>query len=108
MMLRYLGVPIDGPSYLFGDNGSAVTSSTVPESQLGKRHHALSYHYVREAIASSMVLFYHIPGEINPADLLSKHWAHHTVWPQLKAIFFWRGDTAELFIEESQSKAGEQ
>ena len=108
MTLRYLGVPIDGPSYLFGDNGSVVTSSTVPESQLGKRHHALSYHYVREAIASSMVLFYHIPGEINPADLLSKHWAHHTVWPQLKAIFFWRGDTAELFIEEPQSEAGEQ
>ena len=27
MTLRYLGVPIDGPSYLFGDNGSVVTRS---------------------------------------------------------------------------------
>ena len=107
--LRYLGVPIDGPSYLFGDNGSVVTSSTIPDSQLGKRHHALSYHYVREAIASEMLAFYHIPGEINPADVLSKHWGHLQVWPQVKAILFWMGDTAVLFeSEELSSKVGEQ
>ena len=107
--LRYLGVPIDGPSYLFGDNGSVVTSSTIPDSQLGKRHHALSYHYVREAIASEMIAFHHCPGEINPSDILSKHWGHQQVWPQLKAVLFWMGDTAVLFDEEAlKSKAGEQ
>ena len=95
--LRYLGVPIDGPSYLFGDNGSVVTSSTFPDSQLGKRHHALSYHFVREAIASEMLAFHHIPGEINPSDVLSKHWGHVQVWPTLKAILFWIGNTAALF-----------
>ena len=107
--LRYLGVPIDGPSYLFGDNGSVVTSSTIPDSQLGKRHHALSYHYVREAIASEMIAFHHCPGEINPSDILSKHWGHQQVWPQLKAVLFWMGDTAVLFDEEAlKSKVGEQ
>jgi len=107
--LRYLGVPIDGPAYLFGDNGSVVTSSTIPDSQLGKRHHALSYHFVREAVASEMLAFYHIPGEINPSDILSKHWGSIQVWPQIKAILFWMGDTAELFDgEEPSSKVGEQ
>ena len=34
--LRYLGVPVDGPSRMFGDNGSVVTSSTIPHSPLKK------------------------------------------------------------------------
>ena len=50
--LRYLGVPIKTKSYLFGDNRSVVTSSTLPQSTLGKRHNILGYHRVREAIAS--------------------------------------------------------
>jgi hypothetical protein len=75
-MLRYLGVPVDDTSYMFGDNRSVVTTSTMPDSQLGSRQLALSYHYVIEAGASGMVKFYHIPGEINPSDMLSKHWGN--------------------------------
>ena len=30
----------------------------------------------------------------NPADILSKHWEFATVWPMLKPILFWRGETA--------------
>ena len=29
-----------------------------------------------------------------PADILSKHWEFATVWPMLKPILFWRGETA--------------
>jgi len=96
LTLRYLGVPIHGPTHLFGDNQSVVTSGTVPHSQLSKRHHGLSYHYTREAIASGAISFQHIPGEINPADVLSKHWGHAQVWHLLRPILFWKGDTAEL------------
>ena len=49
--LRYLGIPIKTKSYLFGDNRSVVTSSTLPHSMLGKRYNILAYHQVREAIA---------------------------------------------------------
>ena len=56
--LRYLGVPIKTKSYLFGDNRSVVTSSTLPHSTLGKRHNLFAYHQVREAIASE-ILAYH-------------------------------------------------
>jgi hypothetical protein len=101
--LRYLGVPVQGPSRLFGDNGSVVTSSTVPHSPLKKRHHALSYHYVREAVAAGVVDFHHIPGEMNAADILSKHWAYSKIWPTLRPVLFWRGDTAEL-LEDKYTK----
>ena len=95
--LRYLGVPVDDTSYMFGDNGSIVTSSTMPDSQLNRRHLALSYHYVREAIASGMVAFYHMPGEINPSDVLSKHWGYTELWSRIKALLFCPGDTARMF-----------
>ena len=46
MTLLYLGVPVVEKSYLFGDNQSVVTSSTVPHSSLNKQHNALLYHRV--------------------------------------------------------------
>ena len=94
--LRYLGVPVRDKSYMFGDNKSVTISCTVPQSPLEKRHHALSYHRVREAIAAGYVAYYHIDGDKNPADILSKHWAFVKIWPMLKALLFWRGDTNEI------------
>ena len=59
--LRYLGVPIKSKAYMFGDNKSVVTSSTVPHSLLSKRHNILSYHRVREAIAAKILVTGVIP-----------------------------------------------
>ena len=102
--LQYLGVNLDGCSYLFGDNQSVVTSGTVPHSQLSKRHQALAYHYTREAVASKMVAFHHIGGDQNPADILSKHWAHHSVYPMLRPLLFYQGDTIDLLEEQAATK----
>ena len=76
LTLRYLGVEIKGSTKLFGDNGSVVTSASGPDSPLRKRHQALAYHYTCEAIAARAVDFRHIPGHLNPADILSKHWGY--------------------------------
>ena len=92
--LRYLGVPIRDKSYMFGDNRSVVTSSTIPNSTISKRHLLASYHRVREAIAAKFISFHWKDGKSNPADILSKHWEFATVWPLLKPILFWRGETA--------------
>jgi hypothetical protein len=93
--LRYLGIPIAGKSYMFGDNESVVKSSSYMESKLHKRHNALSYHRVREAIAAGFVRFYHIDGTRNPADIVSKHWGYQVVWPILRLFLFWEGDTMD-------------
>ena len=103
--LRYLGVPIRESSYLFGDNKTVVDSGSLPHAKLHKRDTMLSYHRVREAIASGMVKFYHIPGEINPADILSKHWGYQQIWKQLQPLLFWQGDTRELFDKKHRKEA---
>ena len=56
--LRYLGVPIMTKAYMFGDNKSVVTISTIPQSILNKRHNLLSYHREREAIAAEILEFH--------------------------------------------------
>ena len=94
--LRYLGVHVEGPSYMFGDNKTVVDTASVPAGKLHKRHNALAYHKTRYAIAADIIRFYHISGETNPADILSKHWDYASVWSQLKPLLFWIGDTAEL------------
>jgi hypothetical protein len=57
---------------MFGNNESVVDSSMGLHAKLHKRHTMLSFHRVREAIASGRVGFYFIPGVINPADILKQ------------------------------------
>ena len=92
--LRYLGVPIRDKSYMFGDNRSVVSSSTIRNSTISKRLHLASYHRVREAIAAKYISFHWKDRKSNPADILSKHWEFATVCPMLQPILFWRGETA--------------
>jgi hypothetical protein len=72
--LRYLEVPVREKNYMCGDNKSVDDSSMGLHTKLHKRHTMLSFHRGREAMASDIVGFYFIPGELNPANILSKHW----------------------------------
>ena len=103
LTLMYLGVPLNEKVHMFGDNKSVVTSSTMPQSKLNKRHTALAYHRVREAVASKMLSFNHIPGTSNPADILSKHWSNHKIWGMLQPLLFWEGNTLDLHSQEGEN-----
>ncbi len=93
--LRSFGVPLEKEAWLFGDNKSVVTSSTIPHSTLSKRWNALSYHKVREAVAGGWLRFEFIPGTENPADILTKPlpWANLRVFAE--PLLFWKGDTSD-------------
>jgi len=91
--LRYLGVPLRTVSCMFDDNQSVMTSSTLPHSALSKRHNALAYHRVREAVAAGIIRFTHIDRRYNPADILSKHPGFQQFWPTLQPLLFWYGNT---------------
>jgi len=93
--LQYMGVSVK-KAVIFGNNKSVVISSTVPHSRLNKRHMALSYHCVREAIATKIMEFHHIDGDINPADMLSKFAGYQQFWPLLRTLLFYgrKGDVA--------------
>ena len=54
MTLRYLGVPVEEKTFMFGDNKPVVDGSMTPHAQLHKRHTALAFHRVREAVASKL------------------------------------------------------
>ena len=71
--LRFLGVPVKTKIFMLGDSRSVVDSSMTPHAKIHKRHVALSFHRVREAIAAKIIGYYFIPGEINPSNILSKH-----------------------------------
>jgi hypothetical protein len=101
--LRYMGVPVEGPTMVFGDNESVINTVSVPHGKLTKRHNALSFHRVCEAVAAGITVLHYIPGSQNPADLLSKHWDWNSAWPLLKPLMFaqWEGDSADC---EDQGK----
>ena len=105
--LRYLGVPIKGKAYMFGDNQSVITSSTIPHSQLSKRHNALSYHRVREAIVAKIINFVHIMGENNPADILSKHCGFPQLWPHVQPLLFWHGPPGDSHGDDEKGVSEE-
>jgi hypothetical protein len=49
--LRMMGVAIDGPTYIYGDNMSVVHNTQRSESVLKKKSNAICYHAVRESAA---------------------------------------------------------
>ena len=91
--LRAYGVPLDGPAWLFGDNKSVITQSTIPHSKLSKRWNALSYHRVREAVSAGIVRFHYLESKENPSDVLTKPLDYNTAWPHIETLLFRFGDT---------------
>ena len=70
--LRMMGVPISGPTYVFGDNMSVIHNTQRPESCLKKKSNSICYHAVRESVASGESLTGHVPSKENPADIATK------------------------------------
>jgi hypothetical protein len=70
--LRMFGIPIDGPTDVMCDNQSVVTSSSVPESTLSKKHNSICYHRVREACAQDTIRVAKEDTGTNLADLFTK------------------------------------
>jgi hypothetical protein len=71
-MLRSLGVALDGLALTLGDDMSVVLNTTVSSSLSKKKHNAIAYHRVREAIAARMMRFAQIKSEDNVSDVLTK------------------------------------
>lgn len=76
-MLRCLGIPVSRPTKLYGDNKGSIQSANIPDGELKKKHIAISYHYVREAIAAKIVDVIHIFSHENFADICTKALPKH-------------------------------
>ncbi len=74
--LRYkicmMGIPLSGPTYIYGDNKSQMTTSSRPELTLKKLSNSICYHAIRESVAMGETLLTHIRTGENQADFLTK------------------------------------
>ena len=70
--LRMMGVPINCPTYAYGDNMSVIHNTQRPESMLKKKSNSICYHAVRESVAMNEILTGHISTHENPADIATK------------------------------------
>jgi hypothetical protein len=71
-LLRSLGVALDGPALMLGDNMSVVLNTVVPSSVLKKKHNRIEYHCVRDAIAARIMRFAYIKSEENVSYVLTR------------------------------------
>ncbi len=70
--LRMMGIPVEGPAYIFGDNKSVLANTMNPGSMLKKKCAAIAYHLIREGVARKEWITAWISTHDNIADLLTK------------------------------------
>jgi hypothetical protein len=67
-----MGIPVEGPAYIEGDNQSVLANTTIPDSILKKKSQSIAYHLVREGSARGEWITSYINTHDNLADLLTK------------------------------------
>jgi hypothetical protein len=70
--LRMMGIPVNGPAYILGDNQSVLANTSIPDSTLKKKSQSIAYHFVREGVARDEWRTAYVNTHENPADLLTK------------------------------------
>ena len=70
--LRMFGVPLDGPTNMYCDNEAVFKNASNPTSMLRKKHHSISYHRCREAVAAGTVRVAKEGTKTNLADIFTK------------------------------------
>jgi hypothetical protein len=71
--LSLMGIPLDGPSWKFGDNKSVITSSPSTQYTLNKQQIPLSYHCVRKYIATKFLYLLHVFGKMTKLICFQNH-----------------------------------
>jgi hypothetical protein len=94
-MLRCLGcnIPADRScaTKVFNDNFSVIQNCQNPAADFSKKHVAISYHVVREAVAAGIIEPYWIKGGNNLSDILTKQIPKPKFMEHCKYIF-WQPD----------------
>ena len=72
-----MGIPVEGPTCIHGDNQSVLAYTTIPDSTLKKKSQSIAYHFVRDRAARDEWRTSYVNTHENEADLLTKHLPHH-------------------------------
>ena len=71
-MLRSLGVMVDKPTKLYGNNKAVYYSIAAKEGLCKKRHTSIAFHKLREAAAARIIRPYHVSSGENTSNFLTK------------------------------------
>ena len=74
--LRMMGIPVEFPTFTFGDNRSVLVNSAKPHSSLKKKSSSIAFHFVREGVAKDEWRVAYINTNLNCADLGTKSLPH--------------------------------
>jgi hypothetical protein len=70
--LQMMGITVNEPTFVFGDNQSVLANTTAPASTLKKKSNTIACHFVREGCAHDEWQTAFINTNDNIADLLTK------------------------------------
>ena len=70
--LRMMGIPVEQPTYVFGDNQSVLSNTSIPHSKLKKKSSSIAFHFVREGVAKSEWRTTYINTNDNTSGMLTK------------------------------------
>ena len=74
--LRMMGIPVEGPAYIHGDNQSVLCNTSRPDSTLKKKSQSIAFHFLREGVARDEWRTAYVNTHYNEADLLTKVLPH--------------------------------
>jgi len=70
--LRMVGIPVNLPTFIFGDNRSVLINSSKPHSSLKKKSSSIAFHFVREGVAKDEWRVAYLNTKLNCADMATK------------------------------------
>ena len=74
--LRMMGIPVEGPTCIYGDNQSVVANSTIPDSTLKKESQSIVFILFMKELLEMKWRTSYVNTHENEADLLPKHLPH--------------------------------
>ena len=67
-----MGIPVNDPAYIYGDNQSVLFNTSIPDSTLKKKSQSIAYHFTREGSARDERRTVYANTNKNESDLLTK------------------------------------
>ena len=68
-----MGIPVNKPCFIYGDNQAVLWNTSVPDSMLKKKTASVSYHFVHEGVSAGELRATYINTKENPSDILTSN-----------------------------------
>ena len=84
--LRMFGIPVEEPSYMYGDNQSVIAGSTRHKYTLKKKAQSIAFHFIREGFAADEWNTTYINTPENISDLMTKPLSGEKRWRLIRIL----------------------